>query len=193
VKRHNARAAEIKAKGLKESDSFTIGCVGRDVRHERLRRQWEMITSMHSTSFCWTYQTDEKARRRDDLKHAGRTDYNQESLNQDIWPQTTTASLLRMWEATDPDEYTGKDPSIWFDELSNPRKVGRLVANIVATDLFPVRWSVCLCTFVYISNQRSAAQESRGPLRFHCMGHQLLSITAVKLVLAIKPTLWRYL
>jgi hypothetical protein len=186
MERHDVRAAEIKVKGLKESKSFTVGCIGRDIRHERLRRQWEMITAMYSARSSWNYQTDEQARRRDDLKHAGRTDYNQESLNQDIWPQTSMASLLKMWESTEPDEYTEIEPMSWFDELSNPRKVGRLIANIVATDLFPVQWSVYSCTFTHISDQNLVAQKSRGPSRSHNMGHHLSSITAVKLDLEME-------
>ena len=136
--RHEARVAEIKAKGLKESESFDVRCIGRDVRLDRLRRQWELIISMYSVRFLWTYQTDEQARRRDDLKHAGRTDYNQTSSNLDLWPQTSMAALLKIWE------FTEESPNHinymhWFDEVSDPQKVGRLIANIVSTDLFPAR------------------------------------------------------
>jgi hypothetical protein len=140
--RHNARAAEINASNMTASESIAVKCFGRDIRHDRLRRQWELITSMHSARFGWKYQTDEQARRRDDLKHAGRIDYNQSGSNIDLWPQTSMAALLKIWEFTEWLEYKNTEPMHWPDELSNPWKVGRLIVNIVATDLFPVRWSV---------------------------------------------------
>jgi hypothetical protein len=147
--RHNARAMEIKANNMKASESIAVECIGRNIQHDRWRRQWELIISMYSARFGWNYQTDEQARRRDDLKHAGRTDYSQASSNLDLWPQTSMAALLKIWEFTEHVGYMEKEQMHWLDELSNPWKVGRLIANIVATDLFPVRWSVC--SYIHIA------------------------------------------
>lgn len=144
-----ARVAEIKARNLKESESFSIGCTARDFHHVRLRRQWEMMTCMHSKMFGWTYQTKEQAHRRDNLKHAGRTDYNQHSPNQDIWPQTSISALLKLWEFVRNEESIEQESKPWFDELSSGWKLGRLIANIVSTDLFPAQRSVCLYSLTF--------------------------------------------
>lgn len=120
---------ELRAKGLKQSEYISIGCVGHDLYQARPRAQWELLTTMHPSTFEWLFQEEEKALKRDATRHAGRTDFNQTSANKDIWPQTAVSKLLET-RTFQPTEKTS-------GEFACPQTLGRLIATLVSTDLFP--------------------------------------------------------
>jgi len=119
----------------KEHRPVSIKCIGKGLNRSRLRSQWELLESMDPSHFGWSYQTEEGAHQQDELRHTGMTDFNQTSLNQDIWPQQSILALLHVWdcgEAVGPMECDAL-----FRELEWPQRLGRLIADIVSTDEFP--------------------------------------------------------
>jgi hypothetical protein len=71
-------------------------------------------------------------------RRAGRFVFNQVSLNKDIWPQVAGSELLHL-----PVHILREDsylyPLSFANETLLEHRFGRLVANIVATDAFPLQ------------------------------------------------------
>jgi hypothetical protein len=79
--------------------------------------------------FQWSPQKQERALRRNEKRHVGYLDLNQHSTNYDLWPQHSMENLISLWEGSETDVI----PST---EIDWPSKFGRLITNVVATDLF---------------------------------------------------------
>jgi hypothetical protein len=134
---HNARVMEIRASGRTESESASLQCLGKDVNQSRLRNQWQLLTAMEPAMFGWTFQTEERALKRDELRHTGPVNFNQTSAYQDIWPQTFLSDILLPWDVQGSDALYKST----FGELPGSQKLGRLITNLVSTDMFPAERS----------------------------------------------------
>lgn len=116
---------------------ISINCMSNHVNQARLRNQWELLVSMDPLKFHWSYQTEEKALRRQQVRYTKGINWNQQSLNRDIWPQASVMALFQLYEAHDPSkpwEYVSMAP---LGEIKRPQELGRLVARLVSTDAFP--------------------------------------------------------
>jgi hypothetical protein len=87
--------------------------------------------------FDWKYQTDERALRRNEARHTGYVDLNQQARNHDIWPQNSFPAVISHWEATQH-----KEPLPTVYELKWPCMMGRWLAKVVETEMFPAQWYV---------------------------------------------------
>jgi len=58
-------------------------------------------------------------------------DLNQASANCDIWPQSSLSGLLGIWGSG------WSDQDIPTMELGGPKRLGMMIMNAVATDMFP--------------------------------------------------------
>jgi hypothetical protein len=139
---------EMEANGRTESESAFLQSVGKDVNQGRLRNQWQLLTAMEPAMFSWTFQTEERALKRDEIRHAARVDFNQTSANQDIWPQTSLSDILLPWDIQGPNASCKST----FGELPSPQKLGRLITNLVSTDMFPAERSATLPYCLSLSN-----------------------------------------
>jgi hypothetical protein len=106
-----------------------VDCSSGTFSTPRLRGFWTFLSSMVPERFQWSLQTHERALRRNERRHVGYLDLNQPSTNHDLWPQHSMENLLSLWE----DSETDIIPST---EIDWPSKFGRLITNVVATDLF---------------------------------------------------------
>jgi hypothetical protein len=107
-------------------DRENVGCHAETVLGARLRGFWSWLSAIVPHRFHWLHQTKERSLRRNQRRHVGYLDLNQSSQNYDIWPQTSTESLLCFWENGN-----------CAHELSWSSLFGRLIINAVATDMFP--------------------------------------------------------
>jgi hypothetical protein len=99
---------------------------------------------MSPDKFSWRRQTEERALRRNRIRHAGHVDFNQQALNHDIWPQHSFPPLIFHCDANRYEE--ALLPTV--RELPMARILGRWIANAVETELFPAQW----CVFVFIGD-----------------------------------------
>lgn len=104
----------------------------------RYRLYWDFLTGLPPAGFCWRHQDPQAAIRRAAERHAGSFDFNQVSLNKDIWPQVAGSELLHL-----PVHILREDsylyPLSFANETLLEHRFGRLVTNIVATDAFPLQ------------------------------------------------------
>jgi hypothetical protein len=90
--------------------------------------------------FLWVPQKEENAINSDQTEQTGTLDFNRASLNEDSWSQSSISALLRVWDFGDHYKYSLSKPVA--EELPYSRRLGRLIANVVSTNLFPVEQSV---------------------------------------------------
>jgi hypothetical protein len=113
---------------------FGISCRGENLARPRSRGQWNMFAIMVPDKFDWKYQTCERALRRNRARHTGYVDLNQPARNHDIWPQNSFAAVISHWESLHMELL----PTV--HELSWPRMMGRWLATVVETEMFPALW-----------------------------------------------------
>lgn len=113
-----------------------ICCRPREIRYPRDRRQYDLLHLMHPIHFNGRYRTKAHAE-----QHCTRLtnckEYSQRSVNQDLWPQTAISDLLL---PVQPKYDPTRIPPVQATDLSEvqqTRDVGRLIANAVATEVFP--------------------------------------------------------
>jgi hypothetical protein len=115
---------------------FAITCRGQNLARPRDRGPWNTFVTMIPDKFDWKYQTHERALRRDQARHTGYVDLNQAARNHDIWPQNSFPAVISHWESLHMELL----PTV--HELSWPRMMGRWLATVVETEMFPALWCV---------------------------------------------------
>jgi hypothetical protein len=103
----------------------------RDTR-PRPRGQWSLLASLSSYPLAWEPQLDDHSIEGDNRNHGVFPDLNQQARNHDIWSQISFSALLSHWTATEP-----YDPLSTVGEVALSQMLGRLLANVVATEKFP--------------------------------------------------------
>jgi hypothetical protein len=96
---------------------------------------------MVPSQFNWELQTEERSLRRDKRRHAGYVDLNQSALNRDMWPQNSFSALLLGCKATNA--YGNMSA---LAEIPPSPMLGRLLAGVVETEMFPACLSVYSAT-----------------------------------------------
>ena len=109
-------------------DRENVTCEAKNVLAVRLRGFWSFLSAIVPHRFAWLHQTKERTLRRNRRRHVGYVDLNQRSRNCDIWPQNTIERLLCCWE---------RDSCAL--ELNWSSIFGRLIINVIATDMFPAQ------------------------------------------------------
>jgi hypothetical protein len=113
---------------------FAITCQGKNLARSRGRGQWNMFATMIPDKFDRKCQTPERALRRDQARHTEYVDLNQPARNHDIWPQNSFPAVISHWES----RHMELLPAV--HELSWPRMMGRWLAMVVETEMFPALW-----------------------------------------------------
>ena len=114
----------------------TITCRGKNLVRPRGRGQWNMFATMVPHKFHWKPQTDEHAMRRDQARHTGYVDLNQPAGNHDIWPQNSFPAVISHYESHRTELLHTVHEMPW------PRMMGRWLATVVETEMFPALWYV---------------------------------------------------
>ena len=122
---------------IKDERNAYIRCISSDLLQPRLRHQWHLLTAMQPDDFRWISQTEEDAIKSDQMERNGTLDFNHASLNEDIWSQYSISALLRVWDFGDHYKHSLSKPVA--EELPYSCRLGRLIANVVSTNLFPVK------------------------------------------------------
>jgi len=108
----------------------------RETEDWRCRLYWDFLTSLPPAGFGWRCQSSEATMRRDPLQYAGGFDFNQTSLNKDIWPQVVGSGLLYLPQcSTSSDDHFAH--LITALEATLIQSLGRQVTNTISTDAFP--------------------------------------------------------
>jgi hypothetical protein len=105
-------------------------------RNSRHRLYWDFVTTLPCAGTGWKHLTSEVAKRRDAMRHTGRFDFNQTSVNKDIWPQVAGSPVLLL-PRHELEEDSPLYPLLFANEASLNYRFGRLIANVVSTDAFP--------------------------------------------------------
>jgi hypothetical protein len=123
------------------SDEYTeypLKCHPQNTRDSRYRLYWDFLTALPSAGLGWRHQSSEAAKRRDTVRHTGRFDFNQTSMNKDIWPQVAGSEILHL-----PEHKLREDSPLYsllfVNEAGLNHRFGRLISNVVSTDAFPSR------------------------------------------------------
>jgi hypothetical protein len=101
----------------------------------RCRLYWDFLTSLPPAGFGWRHQTSEMATRCNSLQHMGCFDFNQTSLNKDIWPQVVGSGVLYLPQCITENDYYSVH-LILSQEATESKSLGRQVANAISTDAF---------------------------------------------------------
>jgi hypothetical protein len=102
------------------------------VAQPRARGQWSLLASLSSYPLTWEPQMDSHHIDGGSSDHGGFLDLNQQALNHDIWSQTSLSALLSHRTATET-----YDPLSTVGEVGLSQMLGRLLANVVGTEMFP--------------------------------------------------------
>jgi hypothetical protein len=102
----------------------------------RCRLYWDFLTSLPPAGFGWRHQSSEVAMQRDGWQHAGCFDFNQTSLNKDIWPQVVGPGVLYLPQRIKSSDYHLRH-LITAQEATLIQSLGRQVTNAISTDAFP--------------------------------------------------------
>jgi hypothetical protein len=113
-----------------------LKCNQHKTRDSRYRLYWDFLIDLPPAGEGWRHQTPEAAKRRDAVRHTGRFDFNQTSINTDIWPQAAGSPILRL-PKHELQEDSPLFPLAFKNEASLNHRFGRLIANVVSTDAFP--------------------------------------------------------
>jgi hypothetical protein len=132
-------ASDSESGWVSDSDEYTeysLRCHPQKTRQSRYRLYWDFLTALPLAGFGWKHQTPEALKRRDTVCHTGNFDFNQISMNKDIWPQVAGSEILHL-----PEYMLQKDspsyPLLFANEASLNYRFGRLIANVISTDAFP--------------------------------------------------------
>lgn len=101
----------------------------------RCRLYWDFLTSLPPAGFGWRHQTSEITTRRDAPQHTDCFDFNQTSLNKDIWPQVVGSGVLYLPQCITEYDYYSAHLTI-AQEATLAKSLGRQVANAISTDAF---------------------------------------------------------
>lgn len=150
-----------------------VTCRGRHLTRPRARGQWNTVAIMTPDKFAWNHQTEERALRRNRIRHAGYVDFNQQALNRDMWPQHSFSPLISHCDASRYEDSIL--PTV--RELPMSRILGRCIANAVETELFPARWYVLVFAGNSFFNLFVAADNQPDGLDVLCAPITHLSLT----------------
>lgn len=129
-----------------ELREYRLTCRAKEAEEGRLRSCWDMLTRLPPLG-SWYPQTREGASRRYVTRQAGELDFNQSSVNKDIWPQVASSAIFH----SEYGESRSFDP-ICDLETGCSLTFGRQLADAVATDIFPSHQFVFFCLFVTVDN-----------------------------------------
>jgi hypothetical protein len=115
-----------------EHTEHPLKCHPHETRDSRYRLYWDFLTALPYAGLGWRHQTSEAAKRRDVVRHTGRFDFNQTSMNKDIWPQVAGSEILHL-----PKHELREDSPLFANEAGLNHCFGRLIANVISTDAFP--------------------------------------------------------
>jgi hypothetical protein len=113
-----------------------LKCNADKTRDSRHRLYWDFLTALPCAGTGWRHQASEAAKRRDAVRHTGRFDFNQTSVNKDIWPQVAGSPVLLL-PAHKSRQDSQLHPLAFANEASLNHYFGRMISNVVSTDAFP--------------------------------------------------------
>lgn len=117
---------------------YKIACRAKETAEGRVRSCWDMLTRLPPLGY-WFPQTKEGASRRYLKRQVGELDFNQSSINKDIWPQVSSSALFHSQYG----ESRSVEP-ICDLETGCSHTFGRQLVDAVSTNIFPSHQFVLL-------------------------------------------------